>query len=297
MITIFKAMQLSFSRAWIIGVLATALALVSGCSTVRFAYNQAPDLVYWWLDGYVDISDSQEAGARESIAGWFKWHRGTQLVDYAELLARAQRQALEPVTGAQVCRWVDDVGVRFDRAVERGIEAGSETMRTLSPEQLKHIERKYAKVNTEFTKDYLQTSGEERLKASVQRVVDRAEFFYGKLETVQRDRIAQGVANSPFDPEAWMAERKLRQQDVLQTLRRINAEHASLADTQAALKGIYERTRRSPRDAYRAYQQRLAQTNCALAAEVHNLTTPAQRREMAKRLKAWETDARTLAVL
>jgi hypothetical protein len=295
MITMFKAMHLSFSRAWIIGVLASVLALVSGCSTVRFAYNQAPDLVYWWLDGYVDFNDTQEIAAREAIGGWFKWHRSTQLADYAELLAKAQRQALEPVTAAQVCRWVDDVGVRFDRAVEHGIDAGSETMRTLSPEQLKHLERKYAKVNAEFTKDYLQTSGEERLKASVQRVVDRAEFFYGKLEPVQRDRIAQGVANSPFDPQGWMVERKLRQQEVLQTLHRLSTEHASLADTQAALKGIYDRTRHSPRDAYRAYQQRLAQTNCALAAEVHNLTTPAQRREMAKRLKAWESDVRALA--
>jgi hypothetical protein len=211
-----------------------------------------------------------------------------------ELLQRAQHQALEPTSAAQLCRWVDDIGARADRAVEQGIDIGSELLRNLTPEQLAHIERKYAKSNAEFVKEYLQTSGEERLKASVKRVIDRTEFFYGKLEPAQRDRIVQGVANSPFDAEAWMIERKLRQHEVLQTLRRLSIEHASLADAQAALKAIYEHARRSPRDPYRAYQQRLANTNCALAAEVHNLTTPAQRRELAKRLKAWESDLRAL---
>jgi hypothetical protein len=288
-------MQPSFSRRWIIAALTGLFALLAGCSSVRFAYNQAPNLAYWWLDAYVDFTDAQEPAAREAIAAWFKWHRTTQLPDYAELLQRAERQALEPTGAAQLCRWVDELGARADRAVEQAIDIGSELFRNLTPEQLAHLERKYAKANAEFAKEYLQTSGEERLKASVKRVADRAEFFYGKLEPAQRERIVQGVANSPFDPEAWIVERKLRQHEVLLTLRRLSIEHASVADAQVALKAVYEHARRSPRDPYRAYQQRLANTNCALAAEVHNLTTPAQRREMAKRLKAWESDLRALA--
>ncbi|HMC15215.1 MAG TPA: DUF6279 family lipoprotein, partial [Albitalea sp.] len=243
----------------------------------------------------VDFTDAQEPAARDAIAAWFKWHRTTQLRDYAELLRRTERQALEPTTGAQVCHWVDEAGTRADRAVEQAIDIASDLLRNLTPEQLAHLERKYAKANAEFVKEYLQSSGEERLKASVKRVIDRTEFFYGKLEPAQRDRIVQGVANSPFDPEAWMIERKLRQQEVLQTLRRLSTEHASVDDAQAALKAVYEHARRSPREPYRAYQQRLADTNCMLAAEVHNLTTPAQRREMAKRLKSWESDLRQLA--
>jgi hypothetical protein len=294
MMTMFRAMPPSFSRAWIIGALAGLLALLAGCSTVRFAYNQAPNLAYWWLDAYVDFTDAQEPAAREAIAAWFKWHRTTQLADYVGLLQRAERQALEPTSAAQLCRWADELGQRADRAVEHAIDTGSDLLRNLTAEQLAHIERKYAKGNAEFTKDYLQASGEERLQASIKRVVERTEFFYGKLEPAQRDRIAQGVANSPFDAEAWMTERKLRQHEVLQTLRRLSTEHASTADAQAALKAVYEHARRSPRDPYRAYQQRLASSNCALAAELHNMTTPAQRRELARRLKAWEDDLRGL---
>ncbi len=51
----------------------------------------------------------------------------------------------------------------------------------------------------------------------------------------------------------------------------------------------------SPKDDYRAYQQRLIQFNCGFAAEVHNLATPEQRRAAAEQLKDWEDDARALA--
>ena len=50
-------MQMSLSRSLIIGVL--ALVLLSGCSALRFGYNQAPELVYWWLDNHVDVSPAQ----------------------------------------------------------------------------------------------------------------------------------------------------------------------------------------------------------------------------------------------
>ena len=51
----------------------------------------------------------------------------------------------------------------------------------------------------------------------------------------------------------------------------------------------------SPRPAYREYQQRLYDYNCALVARLHNGTTPEQRRHGLERLKGWEDDLRALA--
>src|ERR1700704_4845539 len=86
MMTMFRAMPMSCSRAWIIGVLLAALALLGGCTTARFAYGQAPALAYWWLDGYIDFDDAQETVVRDAIADWFRWPRPAQIPDYAELL-------------------------------------------------------------------------------------------------------------------------------------------------------------------------------------------------------------------
>ena len=46
-------------RRWIIGLLCLALAGLSGCSALRLGYNTAPELAYWWIDGYADFDDAQ----------------------------------------------------------------------------------------------------------------------------------------------------------------------------------------------------------------------------------------------
>jgi len=158
-----------------------------------------------------------------------------------------------------------------------------------------HMERRFEKSNADFRDDFLQPAAEVRLKQSIKRTVERAEMVYGKLDEVQRDLIARQVAASPFDPEHWLAERQLRQRDVLVTLRRLKAERASGEQMQAALRMFAEQAQRSPRPPYRAYQQRLKQFNCDFAAQLHNATTPGQRQAAADTLKGWETDLRVLA--
>ena len=62
-----------------------------------------------------------------------------------------------------------------------------------------------------------------------------------------------------------------------------------------ALRVLVQRSRVSPNDEYRDYQQRLVKFNCAFAAQVHNMSTPEQRARAADQLKDWEDDARWLA--
>ena len=280
------------SRCLIIGALVASLA---GCSALRVGYSQAPQIVHWWLDSYADFDDSQSARARDAIRAWFRWHRSTQLADYAALLARVEGELAEPLTPAQACRLVDEVNARLAVAFERALPAAVDIARTLSPQQLAHLQQRYAKNNAEYRREFLQDSTEERMRESVKRVVERAESFYGRLDDAQREHIAQWVGDSPFDAQAWFAERKLRQQEVLQALHRLSTEALSQEDAQALLRQVYEHVWRSPREPYRAYQQRLGQYNCAFAAQVHNDMSPEQRRRAIAKLKGWEDDLRALA--
>ena len=276
-------------------MLGLLLSLLGGCSALRLGYSQAPDLAYWWLDGYVDFSEAQTPRVRDALTAWFKWHRATQLPDYAALLSKAQAQLMEPTTPTQACQWYEDVSVRFDTAFERALPAMAEVVQTATPQQLQHLERRFAKMNQELQTEYAQADAEERAKAAAKRVLERAESFYGKLDEAQRERVAGGLPNSPFDADVWLAERKARQQDLLQTVKRLIAEKAGAEQIQATVRVLVERSRRSPRDAYRAYQQRLTQHNCAMAAQIQNLTTPTQRRHAAQKLKRWEDDLRVLS--
>lgn len=283
---------LSRLSAWII---TACLVLLTGCSAIRFVYNQAPELAYWWLDGYVDFSEQQAPAARVALAEWFRWHRATQLPDYAGLLAAAQSQIVEDASPAQVCRWLDDLRQRVEGAYEQGVPALAEFVRTLRSEQVRHLELRYQKADEEFRRDFLQAAGTERLEASVQRTVSRAETLYGRLDDAQRAMIAQSVAASPFDPQLWLAERQARQLEIVGTLRALLAERADAARVQAALRFFAAHAANSPREAYRSYSQRLNEYNCAFIARLHNGSNAEQRRHGAEKLKNWETDLRALA--
>jgi hypothetical protein len=282
------------SRSLIIGVLAVALAALAGCSALRLGYSQAPQLVYWWLDRYAAFDESQSPRVHELIRAWFRWHRSTQLGDYAALLARTQAAMTGPVTPAQVCRLYDDVEALLTTAFDQAVPAVVEMSRTLKPEQFAHMQKRYAKADREYRDDFLQDATEERFRAQTKRIVERAEMLYGRLDEVQRERIAQQVTESPFDPRAWSGERRRRQQDTLQTLRRLASEAVPQDEAEAVVRRLYEQMWRSPRADYRAYQDRLEQYNCDFAAQVHNQTTAEQRRRAIARLKGWEDDLRAL---
>ena len=285
------------SRLRIIVALVLLAVGLTGCSAVRFGYNQAPELVYWWLDGYADFDDAQSRRVREMLGQWFAWHRRTQLPDYAGLLQRAQAEVLADTSPDRVCRWWDELRRRGELAVDQALPAAAELIPTLSAEQIRHIEARYLRNDEEFRKDYLVADPAQRLKDSVKRTLERAEFLYGTLDDEQRERVARLVAASPFDAEAWNAERLLRHRESLQLLRKLSTEPANRDSALAALRAHVQRQTRSPREAYRQYQQKLETYNCAFAASLHNATTPTQRQAAAARLKGWEGDFRALAAV
>lgn len=283
------------SRLRIIVVMGLLAGLLAGCSAIRFGYNQAPDLLFWWLDGYADFDDAQSLRVRDGVAQWFAWHRRTQLPDYAGLLVRAQAELPSDTTPQRVCRWWDELRQRGERAAEQALPYAAEVMPTLKPAQIQHIERRYARINEEFRDDFLDKDPVRRQERSVKRAVERAEFLYGSLDAAQRALVARLVAESPFDADAWYAERLQRQQEALQMLRRLSNENAPRDTALATLRAYGERMARSPRESYRRYQERLEIYNCGFAASLHNATTPAQRQAAVTRLKGWEADFRALA--
>ena len=143
-------------------------------------------------------------------------------------------------TPAQVCRWFDELAARAMRAYDQMLPAAAEFALALASAQLEHVQHKFDKTNVEFRDDFLQPTPADRLKESVKRTVERAETLYGRLDDAQRERIAREVAASPFDAAGWNAEREARQRDILQTLRRLQAERASSAQAQAALRTLAE---------------------------------------------------------
>ena len=286
------------NAARIIGalLLASVVLLQAGCSLLRtIGYSQAPNFIYWRLDNYFEFNAEQTPRVRAAIADWFRWHRSTQLPGYIELVARARTQLPETATPALACQWWDELGRRFDTALEQAAHHLAPVTLTLTPDQLAHLERRYAKSIEEMRRDYLQASTDERRRATVKRAVERFESFYGRLDEAQRRRIAAAVDASPFDAERFIAERQARHQDTLVVLRRLTASQprVTLDQAEAALRELVTQTQLSPRPTYRAYQRELLDYNCAFAAQVHNTMSAKQRDSARDKLGGWENDLRT----
>ena len=289
-------------------IIGLALLLVlAGCGLLRLTYDQAPKLTYWWLDAYVDIRPEQAPKVHEAIERWFDWHRRTQLPEYAALLAQAEPEVMVDTTPAAMCAWSAEIERRLDLALEQAEPALAELALMLAPAQRRHIAQRMAKVDAELRADFLQADPAERRAASFKRLLGRYEMLYGRLDAVQRERLAALLASSPFDAQRWLDERRTRQREIMQALDRLGAAVAiegrgvsaaqsqAQAQAQVAVHSIVKQFLHSPRAEDLAYERRLVQDHCVIAATIHNLTTPAQRRAARARLQAWEEDARTLA--
>jgi len=273
-------------------ILLCAVAL-GGCSSIRLAYGNAAQLLWWWVDGYIDFDREQSPAARQGLDKLYEWHRATQLPELTGLLAAAQAQVAEPTTPELACRWQTQVRQALEPTLQRALQLAADTLPSLGEANFRHIEQRYAKGNAEMKRDFLQADAQDRLDEAVKRTMERVERIYGRVGDAQKKVVREGVAASPFDPDLWLAERQRRQRDVLQTLRRLSAEKADVDQRLAALRTLVQRVERSPDPEYRAYQQRLTDYNCAFAAGIHNSTSAAQRQRARETLKGWEEDLRS----
>ncbi|MET3914540.1 hypothetical protein ABID97_001322 [Variovorax sp. OAS795] len=281
------------NTARIIGLLLLAAAL-GACSAVKLAYNNLPEVSYWWLDAYVDFDGSQTPKVRDELAQLLAWHRQNELPRVLGLLQEAQMLAPREVTAAQACRMADEIRERLLAVAERAEPAGTELALSLGEAQLRQLERKYAKNNADYRKEWLSRSAAEVQEKRYDKFVERLEDFYGRLTADQRDMVRRQVAQSVFDPRLADAERRKRQQEALQLLRGFNAAPPPAAEARAAIHAYVMRIADPPPGPWREHQQALLQEGCRNLAALHNATSASQREQAVRRLQAYQDDLRQL---
>ena len=286
----------------IIAVLALTAVLVA-CSAVKAVYSQAPELAYWYLDGYVDFNGAQSLQVKADLNKLQSWHRQTQLPAYIEILQKLQQRLPSNVSAAESCEIYTDVRGRLMAVSSQMEPTAAAIASTINASQLKQMETRFAKSNTEYREDFLEGTPQEKQGKRVKKAVKRAEMLYGDLQEEQLAAIAQSVDRSRFNPVLAFGEWQRRQQDVLQTVRSVSgslpasaspASPAGPEKTRQAIRALIERSAESPDPGYRSYLKALTEQNCRNFAEFHNTTTPAQRRKAVETLKSYEQDFRTL---
>jgi hypothetical protein len=210
------------------------------------------------------------------------------------VLQEAQELAPRDVTAAQACRLADQIRERLLAVTERAETPGTELALSLSEAQLQQLERKYAKNNAEYRKEWLDRSPAEVQEKRYEKFLERLEDFYGRLTPEQRELVRRQVAQSVFDARMAGAERRQRQQEALALLRGFNSAKPRAAEARAAIHAYVMRIADPPPGTWREHQQALLQEGCRNLAALHNATSASQREQAVRRLQAYQADLRQL---
>ena len=268
--------------------------LLASCSAVKVGYSQLPEITYWWIDSWIDTSDAQAPRLRRELDELAQWHRNVELPQLVVLLQKMQRLAPGAISPAQACAEFEGVRERFNVLTARAEGLILWLAPALSPAQLDHLAAKYAKTNKEWEADWLRSTPAEQLKRRLKQSVERSEMLYGSLDEAQVQLLRAELAASSHNPQMLWTERLRRQDDILQTLRRVSAGNLPAQATRESLSGLLVRLATSPAPAGRAYSETTLRENCALFSRLHNSTTPVQRTRAVENLRKYEDDFRAL---
>ena len=272
-----------------LATLALCLLLVSagGCSLLKISYNKAPELVYWWLDGYLNFQDAQKPEIRHELAKLHDWHYRHELPDYIRLLERMRGLAATDINATQVCDIVQDIR-QFGRNLNTQSAAITAHLApTFGAEQLDRLQLKFEKRNQEWREDWMDGSAEDRAAYRLKQAVKRAENLYGEIDERQESQISAHIAVSSFDPKISYAEIRRREDSALQILRAIERGQLTESAANREIAQFYNQLIDSPDRGYRQYLQTLTQESCRIIAEFHNGTSPIQRQKAVDKLQQY----------
>ena len=272
--------------------------ILTGCSAVRLGYNNLPDIASWWLDSYIDFTDTQGPQAKVALQKLQTWHRKEELPAIAELLVQAQTLAPQNITPEQACKIWEAAQVRIESFVQESSRLAAPVVSQLSAKQLKHVEKEWATRNEDGKKQWGQGSPDSRIKKRVDLAAERFNSFYGDLNLEQRQVLKQQFLQSTWSPEASYQRRLKRQQEQLMALQAMSSEITKpampLPQVEKALQSLILQSVR-PKDADDLSKQlQLEQQACQNLAQLHNTMSPAQRLKAQRKLKDYETDVREL---
>ena len=166
---------------------------------------------------------------------------------------------------------------------------------SLSAAQIDHMAAKYAKVNKEWDDDWLRGTPADQLKHRVKKATERFEMLYGSLDDAQIQLLRAELAGASYDARMLRSERLRRQEDILQTLRRVSTGNAPPETVRESLNALLIRLTTPPGPAGKAYAETTLRENCALVSRLHNSTSATQRDRAVQTLRGYEEDFRALS--
>jgi hypothetical protein len=261
--------------------------LASGCSTVRFVYDNADTYLRWRIEHYLDLQAPLAEELEEDIAGFMAWHRVEALPKYAQLTDEAGQRFARRLQPADLVWGYDSLTAQAKESLRAAAERIAPLLDRLSAREIAHLERRLAEDNRKFARENLRGSERERRKRRTERNVERLEDWLGRLSQAQLDRVALYSERAPLLDELRDRDHRRLQAELLAMLRAKEARKR-LPDFAAS----WERGR-DP--AYAAALEAARREYFAMALDLERSLSTGQRARAAEQLARYAEDFRSLA--
>jgi hypothetical protein len=270
--------------------IALALAaawILSGCSAMRIAYDNADTFLRWRATSYLDVhgDDSDELDA--AIDEFLSWHRAQALPKYALLAEDGAKRVAAGLSPGDLVWGFDSLVAQARESVRAAAVRIAPLLDRLSEEQVKHIEKRFAEDNRKFAREFLRGSEKERRKRRENRNVERMEDWVGGLSQQQAERVKQYSERAPIFSEHRDRDRK-----------RLQAEFLSIVRAREAKKRLPDAAANWDlgRDVeYVGANEALFKEFSAMLLDVERMLAPEQRAKAVARLRAFADDFTALS--
>lgn len=249
-----------------------ALTIVTACSLVSTLYQNATALAMLEIDAYFDLTAEQDQLGKTRTDAMMAWHKREVLPLYVKQLRTLASKAEQGLSSAEVLDTLDWGIGELRRVSNYTAPQQAELLTSLNDKQITHLQKKLAKEDKKYRKDWLDASKEDALELRFDKLITWVERIYGNLSVEQKTRIRQLSDQRSYDAKIDFAERLARQSQFVTLLKTLAKDRPSLESAQASIAAFVANLEKlSP------HTQQRRQELAALIAAISQIATPEQR--------------------
>jgi Family of unknown function (DUF6279) len=243
---------------------------INSCGLVNTVYQNAPEVMGWWLDDYFDFTSTQEATLKPALQQVHQWHRQQQLPQYVMLLEETQRTfSNDKVDPSEVCNKLDTIKASISDLQLAFVPTIRELAPTLTDKQMTYLQTKLEQRTQKWKSEWWPETREEQVEVRLEKIEDYAEKFYGDLSSAQIAFIKQQLDQFAVQPEMTYQEVVRRNEDVLQTLHALRNPKLTEAEQNQLISDGFKRLQNSPNSSYQAYASQMNRYTCKVISALH----------------------------
>ena len=276
--------------------------MLGSCSVLESLYENSPQLVFWWLDSYLDFKDEQTPVVKEELKALQRWHRETQLPQALELIQDLLPQVQNDLSPEKTCGIEKKFLQTMPEVIARLTPTIAKIAPTLSAEQIKTLRSSFDKKNKDWSKEWLNGSPSERLDHQTDKGLEQARDLYGRISNAQKSELRNLAQNSGYEPSKNLAIKLYRQDEIFKALEKIRtlkskgtlSTESLVKESESIVSDWLNNALRIKDTELFEYSERRLKVNCEAVAAFHNKTTPDQRAKARVKLKSYEEVAMKL---